>query len=90
MTIIIQRQAGQKFCETTTIRQLGKAGRLARLYAKNKPPKANLSRVDLACLGKVKTKPLIDIANYRCNKGKTTPHSVRAKEKRTSRSRELI
>lgn len=90
MTMIIQRQAGQKYCERAEIRQLGKAGRLERLFAKNPKPKSALSKVERACSVTVKTKPLIDIANYNFNKGKKTPHIVRAKEKRVCGCRELI
>lgn len=90
MTMIIQRHAGQKYCEKAEVRQLGKAGRLARLYAKNQKPKSTISKVDMACLTQARTKPLIDIANYRYNKGKVTHHTVRTKENRVCGCRELI
>lgn len=90
MTMIIQRHAGQKYCEKAEVRQLGKAGRLARFFAKNSKPKSALSKVERACSVPVKTKPLVDVANYNFNKGKKTPYTVRAKEKRTCGCRELI
>lgn len=90
MTMIIQRHAGQKYCDKPEIRQLGKAGRLARFFAKNPKPKSALSKVERACSVPVKTKPLIDVANYNYLKGKKTPHTVRAKEKRVCGCRELI
>ncbi|QLB21598.1 hypothetical protein A6B43_00375 [Vespertiliibacter pulmonis] len=88
--MIIQRQAGQKYCEKTEVRELGAAGRKVRRFAKNRKPKSTLSKVERACSVPVKTKPLIDVANYNFNKGKKTPHTVRAKEKRTCGCRELI
>ncbi|MCT8555856.1 hypothetical protein [Glaesserella parasuis] len=90
--IIIERNpTSNKYCEKAEVRTTGKAGRLARMFAKNrKKQTANtLSRVDIACLERP-SKKMIDIANYACNKGKIKPTTVRAKEKIRRSCRELI
>ncbi|MWQ00721.1 hypothetical protein F9874_11235 [Glaesserella parasuis] len=90
--IIIERNPiSNKYCEKAEVRTTGKAGRLERMFAKNrKKQTANtLSRVDIACLERP-SKKMIDIANYACNKGKITPTTVRAKEKIRRSCRELI
>lgn len=90
INIIIKRKTGQKYCDKPKVRELGKAGRDTRRFAKNPKPKSALSKVERACIAPVKTKPLIDVANYNYLKGKKTPYTVRAKEKRVCGCRELI
>ena len=75
----------------------GKAGRIARLRQKSQHITSlwekcvkRPTKVDIALNGTVREKKLVDIANYRCNKGKTSAYTVRAKQKRQCGVRELI
>lgn len=88
--IIIERNpTSNKYCGKAEVRTTGKAGRLARMFAKNRKKQTACSRVDVACIERPQKK-LIDIANYACNKGQSTPTTVRAKEKIKRGCRELI
>lgn len=70
---------------------LGKAGRRARMFAKNKRivlPKVDRVATAVAWASDKPRAKVVDIANYKCTKGKTTPYMVRAKQKRTFGQRE--
>ena len=99
-TIIIKRDAGsRKFTEKGEILPRGKAGRLERMFAKQRRINAAFekmvtkeSAVDRAIkfAGQRQNEQLIDIANYNYCKGKTTVNTVRAVQKRRLGVRELI
>ena len=98
--IIIERNAtSRKYSDKAEVRQIGKAGRMARMFAKSR--KINQacenavekeSRVDTAIKfsGNRQAEKLIDVANYNYLKGAVTVNTVRATQKRRLGVRELI
>ncbi|EGT79386.1 hypothetical protein [Haemophilus haemolyticus] len=99
-TIIVKRDAGsRKFTEKGEILQRGKAGRLERMFAKQRLINAFFEKMavkESAADRAIKfaanrqKEQFIDIANYHCCKGKTTVNTVRAVQKRRLGVRELI
>ena len=99
--IIVKRDAGsRKFTEKSEILQRGKAGRLERMFAKQRRINAFFekklvkeSEVDRAIkfADNRQKEQLIDITNYHYNQGKPAgTNTVRAVQKRRLGVRELI
>ncbi|MEE6030467.1 hypothetical protein [Avibacterium paragallinarum] len=102
MSIIIYRnQASNKYCEKAEIRLLGKAGRLARMFAKSRQQKIKKGKPDRVktalVMLPIPSKSQIEKAaaqfqavkpNY--HKGEITVNTVRATQKIRRGCRELV
>lgn len=88
--IIIKRNADNKFCTKAETRQLGKAGRLARMFAKSNGKPNSKPKGDYKGLRTEITFSTTEIDYKPISGGKSGIHTVRAKEKIKRGCRELI
>lgn len=87
--IIIKRNA-DKFCDKADVRQLGKAGRLARMFAESNSKRQSKPKGDYKGIRTEITFSTAEIEYRPLKHGEKGIHTVRAKEKIKRGCRELI